>query len=285
MEWAFLIVGAGVVAVAAAEATARALRISDYPLFRPDERFGYGFAPGAAGIMSRRYRWRINRDGLRLDHDDPPGANGILLVGDSTVEDGAHTDQAETLAARLERAAGQPVYPVACPSWSLENELAFLRAHPRLLEAGTIVLVSNSHDLEALDPWRSDLTHPTRRPLSHLWYKLRRVALPLRHRLMGPAAAPERQPNGGTWTRSVETFLAKYDGRVIWLYYPLLEETRTGAPACARLRPLVEGRAETLDLASVPGWSEAAYKDHIHPNGQGRQLMLEALQTALERSC
>ncbi len=283
MGWVLTAIGAGLGLLVAAEIVARALQLSDYPLFRRDEGFGYGFLAQTRGAMSGRYAWRTNAAGLRVDHDRPPGPDAVLLVGDSTVDGGAYVDQDNTLAARLARAIERDVHPVACPAWSLENELAFLRAHPELSNAGTAVFVTNSDDLVALNRWEGESLQPKRRPLSHAWYKLMRVTQGPRRRLFPSLFAPWSDPADRTWAKSVEALLSSYRGRVVWLFYPLLEEIESGDLACAELRPLLERRVQTFDIAAVPGWSPACYADGIHPNAQGRDLMLQALITALER--
>ncbi|MGN6500754.1 MAG: hypothetical protein ACTHKM_11480 [Tsuneonella sp.] len=268
-------------AALAAELAARTLRLSDYPLFRRDERFGYGFLPGTSGTMRRRWRWRINALGLRLDHDRLPDAGAVVLLGDSTVEDGVRTDQDDTLAARLASRLGADVYPVACPAWSLENQLAYLRAHPALLEAGTLVFVTNTQDLAALNRWETSSAQPLRRPLSHAVYKAMR-ATHLQRRILFPGLFPPwADESDPAWQASVRALLAQYRGRVIWLFYPLPHELAAGEAPCAALRPLVKGAAETHDIGAVPGWSLACYADEVHPSPLGRALLLEALTTAL----
>lgn len=283
-------IAAGGAALAAlAEIAARRLQLSDYPLFVSSKTVGYHFRPGTSGAMGgtmggamgRRHRWRINAMGLRTDSDAAPGADSIVLLGDSTVEDGAYTDQDETLAARLARATGRDVHPVACPAWSLENQLAFLRANPALYEAGTMVFVTNTQDLAALNQWETESAQPTRRPRSHAWYKVMRATHLARRKafpLLFPPWADEADRN---WERSVRALLARYEGRLIWLFYPLPAELAHGKQPCTDLRPPIAGRAETRELAAAPGWSLGCYADEVHPNARGRELLLGAILSAL----
>jgi hypothetical protein len=275
---------AGLAAIAAVETAARAARSAEYPLFLRDDRFGYGFVPNASGAMRGHRRWRINSMGLRTESDAAPGRASIVLLGDSTVEPGVHVDQADTLAARLAQATGHDVHPVACPAWSLENQLAFLRAHPELYAAGALVFVTNTQDLAALNRWETESAQPTRRPLSHAWYKLMR-ATHLHRRILFPFLFPPWADEADrTWESSVIDLLARYRGRLVWLFYPLPAELESGAEPCAELRPLISGRAETFDVAAVPGWSAACYDDAVHPNERGRRLLLQVILTALNRS-
>lgn len=271
----------GLALIAGAELAARASRAVDYPLFRRDARFGYGFVPGTSGAMRGRHRWRINAMGLRTDCDRPPGRDAIVLLGDSTVEDGAYTDQADTLAARLAAATRRDVHPVACPAWSLENQLAFLRANPALYDAGTMAFVVNSQDLAALNRWETESAQPTRRPLSHAWYKAMR-ATHLPRRILFPSLFPPWADEADrSWESSLRHFNARYRGRQVWLFYPLREEFERGARPCAALRPLLDDHAETFELGAMPGWSGACYKDEVHPSRAGREGLLAALEEAL----
>ena len=266
---------------AGVELAARALRAADYPLFRRDDRFGYGFVPGTSGAMRGRHRWRINPMGLRTDCDRPPDQDAIVLLGDSTVEDGVYTGQAETLAVRLAAATGREVHPVACPAWSLENQLAFLRANPALYEAGTMMFVVNTQDLAALNRWETESAQPTRRPLSHAWYKAMR-ATHLQRRILFPFMFPPWADEADrAWETSLRHFNARYHGRQVWLFYPLREEFERGARPCTALRPLLADHAESFEIGAMPGWSPACYKDAVHSSRAGRELLLRALIAAL----
>ena len=274
---------AGLALFAVAEAIARMIKLADYPLFAKSGTVGYRFLPNTRGSMLGRYRWRMNAMGLRIDHDRPPEAASIVLLGDSTVEDGVYVDQDATLAARLAAATGRDVYPVACPAWSLENQLAFLREHPDLYDAGTMVFVTNTQDLAALNRWETECAQPTRRPRSHAWYKLMR-ATHLPRRIAFPFLFPPwADETDRTWEISVRDFLDRFRGRIVWLFYPLREEALGSLVPCQELCPLIEDRAETFDLGMIPGWSMECYQDEIHPTARGRTLLLEAIQAALAR--
>lgn len=277
------IILAGVALAIAAETAARRFRLADYPLYRRDERFGYGFRPDTEGAMRGRYRWRINAMGLRTDIASAPDAEAIVLLGDSTVEDGAYTDQSDTLAARLVHVTGRAVHPVACPAWSLENQLAYLRAHPALYDAGTLVFVTNTQDLAALNRWETPSAQPLRRPVSHAWYKAMRATHLYRRKLFPGLFPPWADEADRTWEGSVRDLLSTYRGRLVWLLYPLPYELEQGDQPCSLLRPFLEGRAETIEVADVPGWSLECYADEVHPNARGRALLLEAVLTALAR--
>lgn len=272
----------GMLLAGLAELVVRRLRLADYPLFIRHERVGYHFRPGTSGAMGGRYRWRINPMGLRTDTDAAPDAQAIVLLGDSTVEDGAYTGQDDTLAARLARAIGREVHPVACPAWSLENQLAFLRENPSLYDAGMLVFVTNTQDLAALNRWETESAQPTQAPASHAWYKLMRATHLPRRKALPFLFPPWADEADRTWEASVRDLLARYEGRLVWLFYPLPFELESGAEPCAALRPLIEGRAEARDLAAVPGWSLACYADQVHPSAKGRDLLLQAIVAALD---
>lgn len=284
-----LAIGAGALALLAlAEGWVRRQRLADYIRYKPDELAGFTAAPNASGTMKRLYRWRFNAAGLRTDFDGPVGPEDVLLLGDSIVEGGSTTDQAETLGYQVAALTGRRVHPACAGGWSLENEFAYLRKYPELAAAKTIVFVTNSEDLCPLNPWSSASTHPTRAPRLHLAYLARRYSRPYRWRLRDWWAARfAGQPQvSGTvpesWAQSTERFFGTVDARVVWVLYPDRTETARHAPPCRALRPLIERRADIVEILEVGGWGKDCYLDQIHPNAKGRRLLAEAIADALQ---
>jgi len=271
---------AALTAFALAEVLVRVLGLAGYPLFVRSEAIGYHFRPNwRANVRGRS--WRTNAIGLRLDHDRPPSADSIVIVGDSTVEDGVGAGQDQTIAARLAKETGRDVYPVACPAWSLENQLAFLRAHPELYDAGTIVFVSNSWDLASANRWIAESVLPTRPPHSHAWFLLMRATYQWRRKLFPRSFPPWPDEADQAWKHSVGDLLERCRGRIVWLFYPLREELVENRLPCPALRALVQDRAETRDLGETPGWSLDCYRDAVHPTARGRELLRRALLEVL----
>ncbi len=269
-----------------AELAARYLRLADYILYYRDTEIGYAPQPNSSGLLRRRNRWRFNAMGLRSDTDAPADAEAIVLVGDSIVEGGSNVDQDETLAYHLARLAGRRVHPVGGGGWALENEFAFLRKSPELLAAGTFIMVTNSSDLCPINPWSTQSTHPTRPPVSHVAYLVRRISWPYRRRLFrGPGGEGAKAMNGrggaSDWAGSVAAFLASFDGRLIWLLYPSRSEAATAQAPCKALRPVIANRAEIIDLVREPVWGADCYHDDIHPNARGRMLLAELISAAV----
>ena len=74
--------------------------------------------------------------------------SGILLVGNSIVDGGLWVDQNQRLAAQIGARSRRPVWPIAAGSWSVLNELAYLRRRPDIVRrVDQVVLVISSPDV------------------------------------------------------------------------------------------------------------------------------------------
>jgi lysophospholipase L1-like esterase len=147
-----------------------------------------------------------------------------------------------------------------------------------------MVFVTNTQDLAALNRWETESAQPTRRPLSHAWYKALR-ATHLQRRIAFPFLFPPWADEADrTWEQSVRDLLARYRGRLVWLFYPLRDEAERGLVPCRELRPLIDDRAERFEIGALPGWSAGCYQDEVHPSAKGRALLLEALTAALAQA-
>lgn len=282
----FAVLGAVIFLYLCAELTVRYWRLADYIRYRPAADIGYAPQPNSSGSFRRRYRWRFNSIGIRTDEDAPVEPDSLVLVGDSIVEGGAKVGQEVTLGYLVSQRTGKPVHPVGAGGWTLENEFAFLRKHPELLSAGVFVMVTNSDDLRAINPWSSHSTHPTSPPISHLAYLVRRFSWPNRQRLLarlGRRPVPGASGPGGNdqWMRSVSAFLEIYQGRLIWVLYPDRTEFAGRIAPCQALRPLIAGRAETVELLHLSGWGLDCYHDRLHPNDTGRKLLADTISAVV----
>ena len=108
----------------------------------------------------------------------PKPALDMLLVGDSLVYGGNQYHPTERLGPTLQaliqtRTAGTQVWPISAGSWSLRNELTWLRQNPQVLDQmHRIIIVLNSGDFDTTtaSSWSCELTHPRSRPLVATWY-------------------------------------------------------------------------------------------------------------------
>jgi hypothetical protein len=172
---------------------------------------------------------RINRDGFRGDELPPPGADDVLVVGDSQVF-GLGVEQDETFSARLAAAIGRPVINAGVPTYGPAEYRAVIaeqlaRRHPRAVVL-TINLANDLFEAEhpnnqrhaVWDGWavRRE-TAPdavTRFPGRELLYRRSHLFFALRKWWHGEASANERGvASEGTWRDIVKTGEQVQSGR------------------------------------------------------------------------
>lgn len=147
----------------------------DFPLYGADKEVGYWPLPNQNGSFLSN-TWVFNTESMGVGEDYAPSKTfDVLLVGDSIVYGGNELSQPDKLAPVMESKTGWQVWPVAAGSWALQNELAFLRRKPDLVEgADVVVVIMNSGDFGEPSEWRSRYTHPRERPQLFLPYLFKR---------------------------------------------------------------------------------------------------------------
>lgn len=207
-------------------------------------------------------RVRINRDGFRGGELPPPGADDVLVVGDSQVF-GLGVEQDETFSARLAAAIGRPVINAGVPTYGPAEYRAVIaeqlaRRHPR-----TVVLTINlANDLfEAAhanrerhavwDGWavRRE-TAPgavTRFPGRELLYRRSHLFFALRRWWHGRVGNSEAM---------VETEAAGFASEGSWR-----DIVRTGEQVQRERRALDQARRDRLDAVT------AAHRDLVRAEG------------------
>ncbi|RVU04263.1 SGNH/GDSL hydrolase family protein [Novosphingobium umbonatum] len=261
--------------IPAAEFGLRLAGATSFPLYRVDSAIGYYPAPSQQGALFRRNDWAVNAQSMGTARPFSPTADAVLLVGDSIVFGGNPFRQKDKLGPQLEQVAKVPVYPLAAGGWSLNNELAMMRAHPEWLATPTIVWVSESGDFGELATHSSALQWPDHPPVSALAYYAQKYVLKPKDVVMSPVTAEATR----RWQANLDWFLQHYHGRLIWVLYPLRKEV--GQPLPAAFAPLLarlQGRAEIVTIARDPLWKDALYRDtEIHPSVEGNRVLAEII--------
>ncbi len=278
------------------------LGFGDPPLVRRDPATEYELIP-ARSYHRFHNEITVNRWGMRSrDHAETPapGERRVLLVGDSVVYGNHLLDQADTIAAGLERAlpgCDLVAMAAAASSWGPVNQLAFLE-RTGLLGAEAAAVVISAHDLR-------DVPHPggggvVPYQLSAPWGAIgdvaiavwQRVGWRVRRAVFGPPPPPPPDPEHTpehTPERRAARSLAALDGLLARL-------AAAGVPTVLYFHPTVrEGRAEgrpdvrdlffeiagthgvaTRDMtAEIQGALDAGaepYRDGIHPAAPGAAL-------------
>ena len=139
------------------------------PLYKADNQLGYIPAPNQSGAFLHSRQWRFNEYSMGSAAFEPdPRRFNILLVGDSIVLGGNPLNQSDRLGPQLEKLSGWQVWPVSAGSWALQNELAYLRTHPDVLQrVDAVAIVSNSGDFGEPSSWASPVTRHIQECICH----------------------------------------------------------------------------------------------------------------------
>jgi hypothetical protein len=268
-----------------------AVRLSgavDFPLYLSNNEIGYSLAPNQSGSFLNKNDWDFNELSMGIDKPFQAGASeSILLIGDSIVLGGNAVAKYDRLGPKLSAVTGLDVWPISAGSWGLQNELTWLNAHWDVVEGvDHLIFVLNSGDLGAPSSWKSELTHPRRRPIFAVWYMLQKYVI--RPRL--PASLAPNTPRELLVypVDSVELFAQfaeKYGEPLdVWLYPSKPQFLRGGVRATEIIEMVNslagDGRNPNVRLHVVEGdveWSADLYRDIIHPTVEGNQILAEMI--------
>ena len=265
-------------------------------LYAPNQdvrRFGKRFLVNDYSMRSAPFAARKGADERR-----------VLVFGDSVVNGGNLTDHQDLATTRLAHdlrpfAGGKKVVVgnVSAGSWGPGNWLAYSQAYG-FFDADVVVLVASSHDVTdnptfaPLDP----NTHPTKKPLLALTEGLTRYLpryLPAFLR-GGSMSEGKQEPTGQDRARGLadlRAFLlaARASGAaVVLVQWPERDEVAAGVPA-GGFADLTELASETgvrnvlaaPAVAAALARGRAPYRDKIHPNDEGQQVLAEVLRREL----
>lgn len=249
-----------------------------FPLYVVDARCGYRMKSGQRGVFRNRTAWAYDDRGMRFDGQLATLAGANVLVGDSVVDGGLQYPQDETLAARLQAALGEVVYPVACPGWALANELGALTSIEGWQHAKRLVLVLNTGDFDEVGIADSELSFPTRYPWWLLMWLVRRQLYRNRPRWWPGKGRPiTLEVSPGLRADNLARFREVVDhfrGQIIIVRYPRRNENPSTDPFFASLRAC-DANIRMVDVNEAAEWSEQCYIDHIHPNAMGVAILFD----------
>ena len=280
------------------------LGLGDPPLSVADADVEYLFKPSQD---VRRFGNRIyyNAYSMRADEfpkdKSHPNELRVIVIGDSIVNGGSQTDQAQLatsiLQQRLRERLGRPVVGgnVSAGSWGPVNMLAYARKFG-LFDADVVVIVLSSHDYgdAPTEPFTPVVgvqpEYPDRRPVLALGELLSRYLLPRLRAGVSDASVPtDRPPEQSEVERSLRALadlvgLAKSSGaRVIVAQYPEQRELREGPLPGHGLIEATARQAGAEVVQLTPAFRDAVargeqpYRDPLHPNATGQKLIADAL--------
>lgn len=277
------------VALVGVELAARLSGATDFPIYQVDTDIGYIPAKNQSGRFLNKNQWVFNELHMGAAGRFAPGPDmDTLLVGDSIVLGGNPLPQDSRLGPLLSKKMAGRVWPISAGSWSIANELKYLRSHPEVLAGiDRIVFVLNGGDLvDDLSHWRCDRNHPRRAPLSAAWYLLDKNILRLEDcDKPNPAYAPPRLK----WQSELQSLLARSEmqGKPVYaVLYPDRSEASNVESAMAFEHRMTQQLAPfpSIRLISVsrdPRWRDAFYRDSIHPNEAGNAMLATIVGDAL----
>lgn len=245
-------------------------RVIDIPTYRADDRIGYLPRPSQSGLFLWSIPWHFNELSMGTERAFRPSERDtdVLLIGDSIVHGSNSDPPEERLAAQLERKTGWAVWPISAPSWSLQNQLTYLRDHPEVVDgADRIIFVLNAGDFAGPSSWTSEFLHPLERPFPGSWYLFRKY-------LLKPAAGPPPAPVRHWPDLPAELQkLVQGAGKPVRLFF-YTGLGADGRPASCETLPEAYRRiARWQCVAASPHWSAALYKDGVHPTAQGNEVI------------
>jgi hypothetical protein len=262
-----------------AELVLRAMGVGDFPLYDANNEIGYIPKANQQGALLNKNHWIFNAQHMGAGEFKPGPGRDVLLVGDSLVYGGNAYSQPERLGPSLARhlPAGSQVWPIAAGSWSVHNELTWLMRHPEVVrQVDDVVFVFNSGDLENTgSSWRCQSTHPTKAPVSLLWYTVvKQMRLENCPDVPEGMAVPDRP-----WRTTLKAWLASPEvqgKRVHFVLYPDKNEfQRGGKPMLPQMENKLQqvGVTRALDVGNDPRWNLSLFKDGIHPTPEGNEVL------------
>lgn len=279
------------------------LGLGDPPLNEAFPDLEYALRPGTYHRFGNTIR--INSHHMRSDEfparKTSPDELRVMVMGDSVVNGGSLTDQAdlatEAIQRELGRALGRPVVVgnVSAGSWGPGNLLAYARRFG-LFDTDVVVIVLNSVDASDNPTGRPvvgiDPSFPARRPWSALGEAVTRYLLP---RLTQPSQAPAGGPPSADEAAAMAVgmrdlgelcdLVAAAGASPLIAHFPKREElSGTMLPGHAAIAefaadlgiPMVELKP-ALAAAVASGTDPYRAGDPIHPNARGQGIMAEVL--------
>ena len=273
--------------LAAGEALVQLSGIVDIPVYCADNTIGYIPAPNQSGNFLNLRKWQFNEHSMGTGAFEPDSQRfNVLLLGDSVVQGGNPLAQAERLGPRLESLTGWQVWSVSAGSWGLQNQMAYIRSHPEILNVvDAVAIVLNSGDFGGPSSWTSSLTHPLKRPFPGLLHVARKYGFSLGS---PPEVRAELQVMPRDWRADLHDFSVSYRKPVFVFLFPRLDEFEDPEKMHRQLDSMVPelqkhsgGNVKTVRVAASPLWEKSFYRDAVHPSSEGNAVLAKILMNSM----
>ena len=270
------------------------------PLLQGDRQTVYRYVPNQKltrdGNSIRINQWSMRGDDLPTIK--PSGERRVLVFGDSIVNGGSLTDQAELATEILQESINKEltaqirVGNISAGSWAVPNSLGYLRRYGSF-DADVIVIVVSTHDAGYLMPKKSDdwKQHGPWSAWEELGLKLNLLSADVVGLGIPDAPPTVDAKSMAVVSPSVEALgefieLARQKGAVpvVATYLERDEDIDHPLPGqLAFVEMATKHGAKIVDLGRAfrDHKNPSPYRDHIHPNAVGQHLMADALLPAI----
>jgi len=300
-RWRSVLAGA-VALLVLTEIGVRQAGLVDFPTYIHSSEFGYVPKSDQSGAFMGTNRWVFNDRSLGTERPWRPSERfDILLIGNSIIMGGNPYDQKDKVASGLQARLGDrcPVWPIAAGGWSTVNEVRFLQANLDIVDgADFFVWEIMAGQMAGVAPWTKDTTHPLERPVWATGYLLKKALTErLGLDLGGPPPAPPRANQTAENFRSFDQTVARLARSarnrptgVIFLYpdRQQLALARAGKEWMDDREQVAQiARAHgamLIDIAAHRQWTEAQYKDGVHPTIEGNRVLASILADAVTQA-
>lgn len=296
-----LALATGLALLVVTEVAVRALGLVDFPIYAVHGDIGYFPQPNQSGAFLGRNRWVFNERSMGIETPWKPSGRttDVLLIGNSVVLGGNNYDQPDKVAPQMQRHVGAQcaIWPVATGGWGTVNEYRFLERHPDIVE-GTDFFVWEimAHQMAGPQRWTRETAIPTQHPWWATGYVVRKLLQDQFPQWTLPA--PERHSvSDAELANYYQRFelmldrLSRASGRqpagIVFLYpdRQQLQGARQGLEWLTD-RPQIERIAAAhhlvlIDVTRYPQWTDAMYRDQVHPTAQGNAVLANILTQAL----
>ncbi|WP_427161065.1 SGNH/GDSL hydrolase family protein [Aliinostoc sp. HNIBRCY26] len=298
MKLFLLILGGVVVALVLLEIGLRSLFGFGNPLtYIADDQIGYLLAPNQ---RTRRFGnlIEINEYSMRSGAvAQTPPTRRVLMLGDSIVNGGWWTDQANTISSLLMASLSQQqpteVLNASANSWGPRNELAYLKKYGTF-QAQTLVLLINTDDLFATAPTSlpvgRDRNYPNQKPvlgLIEVWQRYVQKPQPIPELAALQKEAGDRVGVNLEAIAQIQALTQQNQSKFLLIMTPLLRELGKPGPrdyeiiARQRLQDFTQAQQiayiDFLPIFNANTNPQGLYQDHIHLNLQGNQLVTQTI--------
>ncbi len=277
--------------------------LGDPPLSIADREIEYLFAPNQE-VRRLGNRIHYNAHSMRADdfpkHKADPRELRVLAIGDSVLNGGAQTDQANLATSILQRrltdALGRPVVVgnVSAASWGPINQAAYVKRFG-LFDADVLLIIISSHDYADFPTPEQEvgvqLGLPDRKPLLALQEVLIRYVWPRISGMTADATVPDERPPEQTHVDASLSALREMIDRarssgaavVVAQHWDLDEQSgKPMGPGHEMIRKLATDLGATVvqlgpAFRAAREAGEEPMRDVIHPNTSGQRVIAEGL--------